>query len=224
MTTSNEETSAAAATAASDNRKPPRRPAWRTARPLRRRRQGGQEGHPAKKAPKGAKKAKGPREGSKTDQDPGPAEAARRRHGEGADEGDWLAAAFGARVPVGDRRKEDGPYRGIRQGRGRRAQLLRQGLTASQAVPLAPPGFRLGGFSLSGSASVAPPTSPPAPGTGPRRPDCRRGVRLRSPRSRGRHVRFMPPPAGAPARSPRTCGRRHRAWLSCRSGSASAGR
>ena len=53
----------------------------------------GKKATPAKKAPKSAKKAERPR-GQQDRHDPGTAEAAGRRHGQGTAESDRLAAAF----------------------------------------------------------------------------------------------------------------------------------
>ena len=66
--------------------------------------------------------------GQQDQQGPGAAEAAGRRHSQGAHENDRLAGAFRTRLPVGYCRQEDGPYGNIHQGRGRGAQVLRQSL------------------------------------------------------------------------------------------------
>jgi hypothetical protein len=57
----------------------------------------------------------------------------------------WLAAAFRARLPVGDGWQKDGPDRDVHQGRGRRTYLLDQSLIALSAL-FAPLGFRPAAF------------------------------------------------------------------------------
>jgi len=80
-----------------------------------------------------------------------------------------------------------------------------------------PPGFRLGGFSLSGLQSTVstPQTSRPTPGTDLLRRDARPGAELRCPRSPGGNARFMQPLPCVAGPPPQTYGRRRLTRPAC---------
>ena len=75
----------------------------------------GKKASPAKKAPKGQKKASAARDGSKTAKVLELLKAG-RRHRQRADESHGLAAAFRTWVPLRDHRQENGADRHIDQG------------------------------------------------------------------------------------------------------------
>ena len=129
--------------------------AAKRARTSRRRRASrAKKASPPKKAPKGAKKATGARDGSKTAKI---LDLLKRKDGapEGTDEGHGLAGAFRARLPLRDRRQEDGPGRHVDQGGGRGAHLLRQSLIPHVPVFHAPLGDCPAAFFV-GSGDLAP--------------------------------------------------------------------
>ena len=115
----------------------------------------GKKGSGAKKAPKAAKKAGGSREGSKAAnildllKRPDGATLAELMRASG-----WQAHSR-ARLPVRDREQKAWTDGHLHQGRGRRANLLRQGLTSIYSVRSAPPGFRLAAFLVGPSAYLA---------------------------------------------------------------------
>jgi hypothetical protein len=120
---------------------------WRTAgaRPAEEG-EAGEEGHPGEEGAQSQERreVEGERRSPRGQQDgphSGTAEAARWRHSQRADESYRLAGAFRTRVPVGDRRQEDGPDGRFHQRRGRRAQLLDQGLKVRNPVFFPPLGF-----------------------------------------------------------------------------------
>ena len=93
-------------------------------------RQEGYLGQAARPKPKGREtcQTRWRARGQQERQDPGTAEAVRRRDPEGTDEGDRLAAAFGPGFSLGRGRQKDGADRQLDQERGRRAPLLGEGL------------------------------------------------------------------------------------------------
>jgi hypothetical protein len=100
--------------------------------------QGDQEGQPGQESAQGREESHRRPRRQQDRQGPRPAQAAGWRHSQGADEGYRLAAAFGPRVLVRDRRQEDGVGRDFHQRRGWGAQLLRQSLKLPR--PYQPPG------------------------------------------------------------------------------------
>src|SRR5712692_7364290 len=87
-------------------------------------------------------------------QDRRPAETARRRHLEGASEGDRMAAPLGPRLFERHTREEEGNARGILQKRRRRARLPHRFQLA--VLPPAPPcPSRTGGVSFSPTCSFS---------------------------------------------------------------------
>ena len=108
--------------------------------------QGGEEGHPRQESAQGAKGAKKGRRRPRGQQTANVLDLLKRKGGataEGTDEGHGLAGPQRAGIPLRNGRQEDGPGRHVHQGRGRRAQLLRQGLSLPVRITRAarfPPG------------------------------------------------------------------------------------
>jgi hypothetical protein len=110
----------------------------------------GKKAAPKKKAPQERTKRRSRRQ--QNGHDPRLAEAARRSHRQRAAQGDLLAAAFPAGVPVGHGRQKDGLGRHVHPGRGRRAELLDQRLKAMSHPQ--PPGSTSAAFLVSCSAPL----------------------------------------------------------------------
>ena len=148
MTSNIEQTETAPATAPAEKKRTKKaRGGARGANVAPKKAKSGKKASPAKKAPKSRTKAKRRRKAAKEGprrqqdrQDPRPAETAGRSNRQGTDESHRLAAAFGSRVSLRHRRKENGADRHLHEGRRRRAQLFRQSLIASCSRSIAPLG------------------------------------------------------------------------------------
>ena len=96
----------------------------------------GKIGHPCEESAQGREESHR-RPGWQQDRyDPGNAEATRRSYRQGTAQSDGLAAAFPAGLHQRHAGQENGTGHHVHQGRGRRAQLLRQILIRTQRLSL----------------------------------------------------------------------------------------